>query len=292
MNQPTHRSSLGAHLAAWATATFRPDQLIKSLAAAALLYLLYLMIISSFAALVFSGPLAGQVAQGLSFFLVGNSILIILMAWLSAYPGSVGAGQDVPLVILALGTTAAARSMPASVTPAQIFSTVVVMVMVSTLATGLVFLLLGAFKLGGLARFLPYPVMGGFLAGSGWLLLTGALGLMADTPLSVALLQPDIRPRWVPGLILGLAMLLVIQRTGQALVLPGLAAAAIGVFYAVAWYADVPLAQLSAQGWLPTAASQAARWTFPLTLDRLGQVHWPASRPGGPAGAGGPGQRD
>jgi len=165
--------------------------------------------------------------------------------------------------------------MPAGATPAQTFSTVVVMVMASTLATGLVFLLLGAFKLGGLARFLPYPVMGGFLAGSGWLLLTGALGLMADAPLSAALLRPDMLLRWVPGLGLGLTMLLAIQRTGQALVLPGLAAAAIVVFYAVAWYADVPLAQLSAQGWLPTAASQAASWTFPLTLDRLAQVHWP-----------------
>ncbi len=274
MNQPAHPYSLGARLSTWASEAIRPDHLIKSLAAAALLYLLYLIIISSFAALVFSGALASQVAYGLSFFLVGNGILIIVMAWLSAYPGSVAVGQDVPLVILALGTAAAARSMPAGATPAQTFSTVVVMVVASTLATGLVFLLLGVFKLGGLARFLPYPVMGGFLAGSGWLLLSGALGLMTDAPLSVALLQPDMLLRWVPGLILGLAMLLGIHRSGNTLVLPGLAAAAIAVFYAVAWQAQIPLAQLSAQGWLPAAASGAASWTLPLTLDRLAQVNW------------------
>ena len=39
----------------------------------------------------------------------------------------------------------------------------------TTLLTGLVFWLLGHFRLGGLVRFLPYPVVGGFLAGTGWL---------------------------------------------------------------------------------------------------------------------------
>ena len=39
---------------------------------------------------------------------------------------------------------------------------------------GVVFYGLGAFRLGGLMRFIPYPVIGGFLAGSGLLILVGA----------------------------------------------------------------------------------------------------------------------
>jgi MFS superfamily sulfate permease-like transporter len=43
--------------------------------------------------------------------------------------------------------------------------TVVVNDCVASLATGLLLIALGAFRLGGLVRF---PVMGGFLAGTGW----------------------------------------------------------------------------------------------------------------------------
>ena len=35
----------------------------------------------------------------------------------------------------------------------------------------------------GLIRFIPYPVVGGFLAGTGWLLVQGAFGVVAHLPL-------------------------------------------------------------------------------------------------------------
>ena len=54
------------------------------------------------------------------------------------------------------------------------------MIILTTIMAGVAFLALGIFKLGGLVRFLPYPVMGGFLAGTGWLLITGALSLAVD----------------------------------------------------------------------------------------------------------------
>ena len=43
------------------------------------------------------------------------------------------------------------------------------------------FLVLGTFRLGNLARFIPYPVIGGFLAGTGWLLMKGGLAVAAST---------------------------------------------------------------------------------------------------------------
>ena len=39
-----------------------------------------------------------------------------------------------------------------------------------TVLCGILFLVIGRFRLGGLIRFVPYPVVGGFLAGTGWLL--------------------------------------------------------------------------------------------------------------------------
>lgn len=170
MNRQTQSHSAPTRIRAGATPEMGSDYLIKSLTTAALLFLLDIIVLSSFAALIFSGALAGQVASGLSLFRVGNAILIIVLASLSSFSGSVGTAQDAPMVILALAATDATRAMVASATPAPIVPTVVVMLVAATLATGLVFMLLGFCKLGWLVRFLPCPVLGGFLAGTGWLL--------------------------------------------------------------------------------------------------------------------------
>ena len=54
------------------------------------------------------------------------------------------------------------------------FLTVIAATVGRTLATGLTFALLGVFKLGNLVRYVPYPVVGGFLGGTGWLLFKAA----------------------------------------------------------------------------------------------------------------------
>jgi SulP family sulfate permease len=62
---------------------------------------------------------------------------------------------------------------------------------------------LGYFKLGRIVRFLPYPIIGGFLAGSGWLLVQGGIGIMANTDPGFKWFQADILALWVPGVVLG-----------------------------------------------------------------------------------------
>ena len=57
---------------------------------------------------------------------------------------------------------------------------------VVTVLTGVVFLVLGMCKRGNLIRFVPYPVVGGFLAGAGWLLLKGGLDVASGILPSVA----------------------------------------------------------------------------------------------------------
>ncbi len=70
--------------------------------------------------------------------------------------------------------------------------------------TGLVFLAAGVFRLGELARYVPYPVFAGFLGAVGLLIVLGALQmavptLRAPTQTSTAY--------WVGALGLGLALL-------------------------------------------------------------------------------------
>jgi SulP family sulfate permease len=147
-------------------------------------------------------------------------------------------------------------------------------VILTTLATGLFFLVVGYFKWGGLARFLPYPVMGGFLAGTGWLLVVGGLSLAADLSSGEQLLQIDVLVQWLPALIFGVVLLLTSQRWKSPLIMPALIVAAIGLFYLIAWQQNISIEQLRDQGWLLAAFPAGGAWRFPLSSEFLAHADW------------------
>jgi SulP family sulfate permease len=68
----------------------------------------------------------------------------------------------------------------------QIIINVLVALSVSTLLTGILLYGVGALKLGQWLRFVPYPVIGGFLAASGLLLITGGMEVVTQTDLSLS----------------------------------------------------------------------------------------------------------
>jgi SulP family sulfate permease len=253
---------------------FNPERIVNSLITGLVIGLLSAITAISFAALVFPGALLEYRLFGIGFLLMGNLVLGATVAVLSSYSGSIAVNQDGPSAILALVVAGILSSMAASATPAQQFFTIMFMVLATTLTTSLVFIILGYFKLGGLARFLPFPVMGGFLAGTGWLLVIGAFGVMTDSPVNLDLMQPSQLVRWLPGLIFAVSLLLVLTRYNHYLVLPGMFFGAIGLFYLVLWISAIPVDQMSTQGWLLGPFPSGGLWQFPLALPNLSHVNW------------------
>jgi SulP family sulfate permease len=147
----------------------------------------------------------------------------------------------------------------------------------STMLTGLLFILLGKFKASGLVRYIPYPVVGGFLAGTGLLLAKGALGVMVDIPITLAnlptLIAPQILWLWLPGVLLGIALYLITRYFNHFLVLPGTILAAIAVFYTYLLISGISIEQAGANGWLLGPFPQGGLFQ-PFTLDNLQRVEW------------------
>ena len=104
------------------------------------------------------------------------------MAIFSSYAGTIAIPQDRVAPIVALMATLIIHEMPGA-TPETIGVTVLAAIATSTLLVGLVLFFLGAYKLGNIVRFTPYPVIGGFLAGSGWLLLIGSFRVVSGRDL-------------------------------------------------------------------------------------------------------------
>ncbi len=261
----------------WAPA-FQPTQLLLGVTAGLVAGVLVIPIELSFGALIFSGRLSAYTSQGIGFALFGALVIGLVVAFTSSFPAAIASPQDSPAAILAVMAGAIAAQLPATATPASAFYTVVVAIALTSLLTGLGLLALGQFKLGGLVRYIPYQVTGGFLAGTGWLLVQGAFGVMTGTALSFehlgTLFQGGLLLKWLPGLALALLLLAVLRRYSHFLIVPSLLLAALGLFYVCAGLGHQSVAQLSAQGWLLGPFPAGGLWQ-PLPLAALSQVHWP-----------------
>jgi sulfate permease, SulP family len=259
-------------LQTWLREELTPREALASLNAAIILYLLEMIIALSVVVLIFSGPLAPFLPQAISCVLIGNALLVATVTVFSSYGGSMAVAQDTPGVILAVAAASVAGSLAGGAAVGALFPTVVVLLIGCSLAMGLVTLLMGIFKLGGLVRYMPFPVMAGFLAGSGWLLTVGGIGVASDTRLGPMLLEPDKLARWLPAMLLGVAMLIAVRRSGKPTVLATLFGIGLLSFYGVMTALNRTPAELGSDGWLLGPFPQDLAWSPPLTLQTLAMV--------------------
>ncbi len=234
---------------------------------------LEVVLATSLAALVFSGELAQHRGAGIGLALLGGAVVMLVIAVFSSLPFSVGSIQDTTATIIALLAARIAAAVPRE----DAFLTVVLAITVATVVAGLFFFVLGTLRLGDLVRFVPYPVIGGFLAGTGWLLATGALGVLTDVPVSMATLG-DVageRAKWLPGAAFAITVLWVTRRRPHPAVIPAVSLGAIGLFYAVAVVSGQGIEGARAGGWLIGPFPSGGLWR-PWSFEALGGADWGA----------------
>jgi len=181
----------------------------------------------SFAALIFTGDLASGFPLGLAGLIMGTVVTCVVIALTSTFSPVVG-GPDSPAVavmgVLAASIAAALASKGAS-TPTIIIN-VLIALSVSTLLTGILLYGIGALRLGQWLRFIPYPVIGGFLAASGILLITGGAEVVTQTNLSLSpstwadLYSSVYGPQIVIGLLFAISIPLLGRWIPEYLALP------------------------------------------------------------------------
>lgn len=232
---------------------------------------------SAYAALIFSGELSAHIASGIGFMLFGAFTMGTIVALTSSFPGTTTAPQDAPTAIFAVIAAAIAGSMAAAAGGGSVFLTVVAAIALTAVFTGILFLTLGSFKLGNLVRFIPYPVVGGFLAGTGWLLVKGAIGIMAGFKPAFSqaslLFQPEVLLKWLPGFIFALLLFGALRRFRHFLVMPAMILGAIALFYLLLFLSGASVSEAVGRGLLLPRFPGGIRWE-PLTPASLAEVNW------------------
>ncbi len=228
----------------------------------------------SLASLIFTGELQPALPRGIGVMLITGAVHMVLTAGFSSVSSTVSSTQDHPATLLAVAIAALVAQMPTGPTTV---STVFVLILVTTLLAGVFVTLLGAFRLGRLVRYIPYPVIGGFIAGAGWLLAQGSIGAMAAYPLSFAtlpdLLNPDQLLLWGPGVIFALVLFFGLRLIKHTLTLPTLLIGGLVVFFAALWFTGTSIESATARGMLLGSSGEHVLWV-PLPLDDVARADW------------------
>jgi len=229
----------------------------------------------SFAALIFTGAVAPYLSQGIGLMLFTAIVTGSVVACTSSCPTAIAAPQKTTAAVLAALVPTMVAAMPAGMAADVKYAMVVSLVTINSVLSGVLFWLLGQLRLGRLGRYVPYPVVGGFLAGSGWLLVRGALRIVTG--------QGTAGPaRWTVdmGAQVGLALLVggllwaVNHWWGSPLAFLALTLGGVGLFYSGLGLTDHSLAWAQTQGMLLGPFPSGGLWSAPPWA-MVGQVHWP-----------------
>jgi SulP family sulfate permease len=207
----------------------------------------------SYAVLIFSGSLAALLPVGIGYGLIAATVTAVVFAMASGIPFATAGPDSKPVAVLA-ALAAGIAADPSFVNGADTLGpTVLLGLIIATVLTGIVLYLLGALRTAGWIRFVPYPVMGGFLAASGWLLMTGSIQVMTGTRVSFATLGSIVGQAYVWQFAVGILFLMAIvllRRIRHPLAFPVFLVVATLAVHGVLYATGTSLAAAREAHWL------------------------------------------
>jgi len=266
-------------LSAFAKSISKPDILLPNLVAAIIIAVMNITTAISIGALVFSGPLLPFLSTGIGLFLVGTVVGGLLLAALSGYKAVIGAprsGQAPLMASLAAGIAVTMHGQPGEV----IVATVIAGILATTLFVSIVLYFIGWAKLGGMVRYIPYPVMGGFFAGLGYLLFKGGvlvtLGPLVSTDDLSSFLSTPALLHLAPAMAFALILYAADQRIKHWALMPAYLCVSVAIFYIFMFATGTSIEAASDNFWLPNIGDENIKFLPVFTIDQFALVDWTA----------------
>ena len=245
-------------------AALQPAALFRAVFASAIIWLLMASAMPSYSRLVFQGKLAGYFAAGLGIVLVSQIISILITAFFSSDQATLVITQSPTAVIQGMIASSVMAAAPPDMPPDELFALVHVMIALSAILTGGFLALLGFVRAGGLIRYIPYPIVGGFMAGLGWLILNAGFSVMTDHRLTAAalplLFEGATLARWLPAALFALCILGLQVRVKSVIIMPSVIIASFILFYAWVYVVVGNVDVLAEAGWFLPEVSGAIGW--------------------------------
>lgn len=240
-----------------------PGDMLSYVQAGVIGGLLAIIFAISHASLV-TGSVAPQAtATVVGMALIGTAVLCAVSALLGQVRGAVSMSQDVPAAALGsllLGLSTARVAAGGGLSIADI----VVLNAAAAALFAVALFLLGSLRLSAITRYAPRPVLSGFLAGTGYFVVVGALGICLGSALTwesvTGFLAPPARDKLLVALAVTGALAAATRVLPSSMAIGGVIATAVLVFHLGAYLLGAGPAHLLAQGWVIAVPEAGLTW--------------------------------
>jgi SulP family sulfate permease len=207
----------------------------------------------SYALLIFAGPLAPYLSYGVAATFISSAVLASVIALGSSLPFAVAGPESSTAAMTGILASSLVERMAAVDPSAPLLAPVLITLGLASIATGVVLCGFGMTRMGRAIRYVPYPVVGGFLGATGCLILLGAIRVITGHRLQLTTLDQFANLLTLSEMAAACAMALVLYLTWHRSRSPfGLPAILIGgvIFAHIAfWLAGISLAEAQGSGW-------------------------------------------
>jgi sulfate permease, SulP family len=209
--------------------------LLGDLSAGMVSTLVMLCYAMSLGTLIFSADLARYAGLGVPTAFISCVVTALVIALTSSMRVNIGGPDGNATAFLAGVAAGVASSVRADGgTPQAILLTVLIAIALCSVVTGIILFALGSSRRSRSLQFLPYPVLGGFLAGTGYLLMAGAFRVVTGEPLNwqtVAQVTHLNWLMWTPAVFVCALATLLSRTSKHAAALPITLACGVVLFY-------------------------------------------------------------
>ena len=230
---------------------------------------------SGFGTLIFGGVLAPHSSQGVLAAIICSVIALLALSIRSSFSFAMGGPDSNPSAVLAITAATLVAEFPTDLGHTAALPTVLMYLFASAIGCGAILFAFGNLGWGRYVRYVPHPVIGGFLAGTGYLLTAGGIRmLIRDSSGSVdlnGLVSVPVLAWTTAGSVLALLLILTRVRKHYAIV-PCVVVAGVLGFHLVLAISGTSLASARSAGLLlhPLSLSE---WNTPLSIP-WDHVHW------------------
>ena len=231
----------------------------------------------SYALLIFAGPLAPYLSYGVAATFISSAVLAAVIGVGSSLPFAVAGPESSTAAMTGILASSMVERIIAADPSAPLLAPVLLTLALATVATGVVLCGFGMTRMGRAIRYVPYPVVGGFLGATGCLILLGAIRVITGQRLQFATLDQFDNMLTLSELAAACAMAVVLyltwHRSRTSFGLPAILVGGVIAAHIVFWLAGISLAQAQAAGWT-FQPPPAVNFMLPWSVDAIRNYPW------------------
>jgi sulfate permease, SulP family len=223
----------------------------------------------SYSLLIFGGSLSSYLSYGVAATFISSAILAAVIALGSSLPFAISGPDSSTAAMTGILASSMVERLVAVDPSAPILPAVLITLAVAAVLTGVVLCCFGMTRMGRAIRYVPYPVVGGFLGATGCLILLGAVRVITGQQLQFATLGQfeDLLTlsKLAAACVMAIVLYLTWHRSRSSFGLPAILVGGVIAAHILFWLAGISTAQAQAEGWTfqpPSSISFMLPWDF------------------------------